>query len=81
MASMNELSRLELALAEVRRHKADAGDGKWFEDLVRECAPLILEWDISEAWTWADWPDRTTVWPGKSGKRPRNRYCRPHQVR
>jgi len=33
-------------------------DGKWLESLTTECAPLLAEWDCTEAWRWDDWPDR-----------------------
>ena len=35
-------------------------DGKWLERLTRDWAPLIADWDISDAWLWDDWPDRKT---------------------
>ena len=52
---------LEDALVAVDRHADDAGDGRWLEKLVTELAPEIASWDLSEAWLWKDWPERTQV--------------------
>ena len=37
--------------------------GKWLENLTAAVGPHIKEWDITQCWTWAEWPDRETVFP------------------
>lgn len=43
------------ALEEIESQSLQKTDGKWLEDLIVQVAPLISEWDISEAWHWNDW--------------------------
>ena len=38
-------------------------DGKWLEELTVAVAPHLKEWDIAQAWRWADWPERETIFP------------------
>ena len=49
---------LDAALETIAHKSPHATDGKWLECLTRDCAPLIADWDVSEAWLWYDWPDR-----------------------
>ena len=42
--------------------------GKWLENLTAAVGPHIKEWDITQCWTWAEWPDRETVFPGSSNQ-------------
>ena len=42
----------------IEEHSPHQTDGKWLEYLTAECAPLLAEWDCTEAWRWDDWPDR-----------------------
>ena len=65
-----DMSRDELgkALDAVMGHREDAGDGQWLETLTRDVAPHLTEWQIEQAWKWADWPDRAKT----MGKRSRS---------
>ena len=49
---------LDAALEEIAQTSPLQTDGKWLEYLVRNCAPLIADWDVSDAWLWREWPDR-----------------------
>ena len=42
--------------------------GKWLENLTAAVGPHIKEWDITQCWTWAEWPDRETVFPGSTNQ-------------
>ena len=53
------LKKLGDALVEIEETSRRATDGKWLERLTADCAPLIAEWDVSEAWTWEEWPGKT----------------------
>ena len=52
-------SKLQAALHEIEKMSNRPTDGKWLEALTAECAPLLAEWDCSQAWCWDDWPERT----------------------
>ncbi len=55
--------RISSALDEIRETSPHQTDGKWLERMTAEYAPLIAEWDISDAWLWMEWPDRQTQCP------------------
>ena len=42
--------------------------GKWLENLTAAVGPHIKEWDITQCWTWTEWPDRETVFPGSTNQ-------------
>ena len=42
--------------------KEDTG-GKWLEELVAQVAPHLADWDIREAFTWDQWPERELHFP------------------
>ena len=52
------LEKLRGALVEIEETSRLATDGKWLERLTADCAPLIAEWDVREAWTWDEWPGK-----------------------
>ena len=59
MTDKNETSALRKlgdALVEIEKTSRRPTDGKWLERLTADCAPLIAEWDVREAWTWDEWP-------------------------
>ena len=61
MTDKNEtaaLKKLGDALVEIEETSRRATDGKWLERLTADCAPLIAEWDVSEAWTWEEWSEK-----------------------
>ncbi len=49
---------LKDALLEIEETSGRPTDGKWLEELTAACAPLIAEWDVREAWTWDNWPEK-----------------------
>ena len=51
------------ALDEIERTSPHQTDGKWLEHLTANCAPLIAEWDVSDAWLWSEWPNRQEHYP------------------
>ena len=51
----------EQALRTIKKHRNDAGDGQWLETLARDIAPQLTEWQIEQAWIWAEWPDRVAT--------------------
>ena len=52
------LKKLGRALAEIEGTSGHPTDGKWLERLTADCAPLIAEWGVREAWTWDEWPGK-----------------------
>ena len=61
--SPNAERRVPDALAEIEQMSQHQTNGKWLEDLTRDCAPLIADWDVSDAWLWREWPDRQVHYP------------------
>ena len=53
-----DLKKLGDALVKIEETSRRATDGKWLERLTADCAPLIAEWDVREAWTWEEWPGK-----------------------
>ena len=51
------------ALETLEEAKSEPTGGKWLERLTAQIAPYIKEWDISDCWTWAEWPDRERLLP------------------
>ena len=42
--------------------------GKWLETLTAAVGPHIKEWDITNCWTWTEWPERETEFSGSSNQ-------------
>ena len=42
--------------------------GKWLETLTAAVGPYIKEWDITQCWTWTEWPERETEFSGSSNQ-------------
>ena len=42
--------------------------GKWLETLTAAVGPYIKEWDITQCWTWTEWPERETEFRGSSNQ-------------
>ena len=55
--------RISTALDEIERTSPHQTDGKWLERMTADSALLIAEWDVSGAWLWKQWPDRTRHYP------------------
>ena len=45
-------------------HDANAGEGRWVEDITVHAGPEIREWELSECWHWGEWPGRPIVLRG-----------------
>ena len=54
---------LDQALDTLAEMNPQSTDGKWLEELTVAVAPYLKEWDIAQAWHWADWPERETHFP------------------
>ena len=55
---------IQAAISETVETSKLSTDGKWLEYLTANVAPHIREWDISEAYTWTEWPERQSRFPG-----------------
>ena len=51
------------ALETLEEAKSEPTGGKWLERLTAQIAPYIKEWDVSDCWIWAEWPDRERLLP------------------
>ena len=59
-AAMTILDQALDTLAEMNPRQTD---GVWLEELTVTVAPYLKEWDIAQAWGWADWPERESQFP------------------
>lgn len=64
--STNVERRVPDALAEIEHMSQRQTNGRWLEYLTRDCAPLIADWDVSDAWLWQEWPDQGKHCPRKA---------------
>ena len=56
------------SIATVAEMSQQATDGKWLELETADIATLIPEWDISNCWTWPNWPERDAEFPDSTGQ-------------
>ena len=54
---------LDQALDTLAEMNPQGTRGTWLEELTVAVAPHLKEWDIAQAWRWADWPERETIFP------------------
>ena len=54
---------LDQALATLAEMNPQGTGGVWLEELTVTVAPYLKEWDIAQAWRWADWPERENKFP------------------
>ena len=57
---------VEQAIDRLELMRDQQSGGKWLENLTAAVGPHIKEWDITQCWTWPEWPDRETVFPGST---------------
>ena len=56
------------AINQIDELSGQSTDGRWLEDLTAEVAPCIKEWDVVEAWKWAEWDEREERFPGTTNQ-------------
>ena len=54
---------LDQALDTLAEMNPQGTRGTWLEELTVAVAPHLKEWDIAQAWGWADWPERESQFP------------------
>ena len=67
-APLSPTNLLSDALTTLNKVNHTETDGKYLEELVIKCAPIIKEYNIKECYSWANWPDRLKYYPNSSGK-------------
>ena len=63
MRDINPLELIQSAISQTVKMSKLSTDGKWLEELTAQVAPHIREWDISDAYPWAEWPERESRFP------------------
>lgn len=53
-----DIEKLEAAISVMDNITQHGSDGNDLENWTRECAPLIVDWDIDNIWKWEHWPKR-----------------------
>ncbi len=59
---------IDEAIDEIDETSTKGTDGKWLEHLTARVAPHLKEWDIDQAWLWADWEEREDQFPGTTNQ-------------
>ena len=54
---------LDEALAQLDANASQQTDGVWLEDLTRDVALHLRDWNVDGCWRWEDWPYRDEVMP------------------
>ncbi|MCY3693360.1 MAG: DEAD/DEAH box helicase family protein [Chloroflexota bacterium] len=64
---MNDANAQEIiaeAISTVAEANPQSTGGQWLEDLTVAVSPHVREWDIAQCFSWAQWPERETRYPG-----------------
>ena len=59
---------ISVAINQTETMNPQATDGSWLERQTAAIAPYIPDWDISECWTWPEWPQREAEFPDTTGQ-------------
>ena len=68
MQHPNAPAVIQNAIATVAAASSEQTGGKWLENLAVDAGPYIKEWDISQCWPWAEWPERESHFPGTTNQ-------------
>ena len=68
MQDTNVPAVIEKAIATVDEASREQTGGKWLEDLTIKVGLHIRDWDITQCWAWADWPEREAHFPGTTNQ-------------
>ena len=63
MLNDNAPAIIENAITTVAAASREQTGGKWLENLTVDAGHYIKEWDISQCWPWAEWPERESHFP------------------
>ena len=58
-----ELTVLREIAADIETYSSQQTDGRWLEEATVRALPHIRELDLSDCWSWQDWPDKHEVLP------------------
>ena len=59
---------ISVAINQTEMMNPQPTDGSWLERQTAAIAPYIPDWDISECWTWPEWPEREAEFPDATGQ-------------
>ena len=68
MQNANAPDVIEKAIAIVAAASREQTGGKWLENLTVNAGPHIKEWDITQCWSWSEWPEREAHFPGTTNQ-------------
>ncbi len=68
MQNSNAAEIIKAAICTVAEMSLQSTNGTWLEELTVDISSYIREWDISECWQWAQWPDRKAHFPGTTNQ-------------
>ena len=61
-------SVISVAINQTEAMNHQSTDGSWLERQTADIATYIPEWDISQCWTWPEWPHREQEFPDSTGQ-------------
>ena len=68
MQATDDQHIIEEAISIVDEMSPQSTGGKWLEDLTVYAGPHIREWDITDCWAWAEWPEREDYFPNTTNQ-------------
>ena len=68
MQDTNVPAVIEKAIATVDEASREQTGGKWLEDMTIKVGLHIRDWDITQCWAWAEWPEREAHFPGTTNQ-------------
>ena len=68
MQTLDQQTTIETAIAILAEANPQQTGGKWLENLTVDVGPFIRDWNISQCWHWAEWPERELKQPQSTGQ-------------
>ena len=63
MQTLDQQTAIETAISILNEANPQQTGGKWLENLTVDVGPFIRDWNITQCWHWADWPEREQKLP------------------
>ena len=68
MQTLDQQITIQKAIAILAEANPQQTGGKWLENLTVDVGPFIRDWNISQCWHWAEWPERELKQPQSTGQ-------------
>ena len=68
MQTLDKQAIIAAAIATVAEAGPQPTGGQWLEHLTVDVGPFISDWNITQCWHWAEWPERELKQPQSTGQ-------------